>query len=165
MNYLKKSVQKGIALFMVAVFCIIVLRNNAAAASKNFEFTYDKVTVTIDSVAADLIKAPGKANDYKRTKSCAYKGYDRTYVFDDFTLKTYSKSVKGKEYVSSILLTSGDVSTKEKIKVGSTKKEMIKAYGKGKGQFGVYTYTKGNTKLVIELDDSDKVLSIEYMAK
>lgn len=165
MKNLKKWFQKGISLLMAVVVCTTLSSNYASAASKNFEFTYDKVTVSVDSAAAELIEKAGKANDTKKVKSCAYKGYDRTYEYDDFTLKTYSKTTRGKEYVSSIILTSGDVATKENIKIGSTEKEMLKAYGKAKGQFGVYTFTKGKTKLVIELDDSDKVAYISYMAK
>lgn len=150
---------------MAVALCMTTFSTNAAAASKNFQFTYSNVTVSIDSTAKPLIEKAGKANKTTKTKSCAYKGYDRTYEYDDFTLKTYSKTKKGKEYVSSIILTSSGVTTKEKIKIGSTKKEMLKAYGNVKGQFGVYVFTKGSTKLVIELDDSDKVVSITYMAK
>jgi len=165
MSNIKRVIRKGAVFLLIVILLIAFNSNNVNAASKTFDFTYKSVTVTINSEATKFLKKAGKAKSVKKTNSCAYKGYDRIYVYKDFTLKTYSKSKKGKEYVNSIALTTKNLSTKEKVKLGSTKKTMIKAYGNVKGRFGVYTYTKGKTKLVIELNDSDKVASIQYMAK
>ena len=67
MNNFKKWFQKGIALFMAVALCMTTLTTNAAAASKNFEFTYSNVTVSIDSPAATLIEKAGKANKTTKT--------------------------------------------------------------------------------------------------
>lgn len=151
-----------IIILVVAMFAACGSKK-VGSSSKDFEFTYKDETVTIDSEAAKLLEKAGKAVDTKKTESCAFQGYDRTYVYDDFTIKTYSKSKTGEEYVNSIDLKTDKVATKEDIKIGSTKKDLEKAYGTVKDKFGVYTYTKGKTKLVIEVDDSDKVISIQYM--
>ena len=147
---------------LLALGCVVV-GTDALAASKGYSFKFNKESISIHSAAKNFIKKAGTANDKSKVKSCAYNGYDRTYVYDDFTLKTYSKTKSGAEYVSSITLTSKDVKTLEGIKIGSSKKDMIKKYGKNTGEFGIYTYTKGKNKLIFELDEKDKIIYIEYI--
>ena len=134
------------------------------AAGKGYAVTYKKVTVYMDGNASKLLKKAGKPKSKTESVSCAYNGMDRTYKYNDFVVKTYSNSKKGTEYINSIELLSSKVSTKEGIKIGSSKNDVIKAYGKGKDNFGVYTYTKGKTKLMITIDDN-KVSGIIYVAK
>lgn len=156
----------GIGIVLIFVMTIFVAcGTKKASASKDFEFSYKGDTVTIDDDATKMLKDIGKAKETKKTESCAFQGYDRTYVYDDFTITTYSKTKSGSEFINSIELTKDSVATKENIKIGSSKKDMLDVYGTVKDKFGVYTYTKGKTKLVIEVDDSDKVISIKYMKK
>lgn len=165
---MKKSkviMKKVISVCLAVVVCIGLFGTVVEAASKGYVFKYKKVSVSMNGKAATLIKKAGTANKVTKKKSCAYKGLDRTYTYDDFILKTYSKSKSGKEYVSSISFVTSKVSTKEGIKIGSTKKQMIKAYGKNNGEFGVYIYNKGKSKIMIELNSNDKVSKIEYVAK
>ncbi len=164
MNVSKKILQKLICFCLVMVIGIGLVSSTADAASKGFAFKYKKVSAYMNDKAASLIKKAGTPDKKTSVKSCAYKGMDRTYTYDDFVIKTYSKSTNGAEYISSIKLLTKKVETAEGITIGSTKNAMIKEYGKNAGEFGVYTYEKGKTKLVIELDDSDKVISIEYIA-
>jgi hypothetical protein len=108
----------------------------------------------------------------KKTNSCATKGYDITHTYSNFTLKTStdSKTSKAAETVTSITLTTSKVKTAEGVKIGDTQKTVVKKYGKGKNNFGVYTYTKGSTKINIEFDStspkaSSKVTGIEIIKK
>ena len=121
---------------------------SSTSASKDFDFTYKGETITIHSEAKEILKVAGTPKATKKTASCAYDGYDRTY-----------------EYINGINLTTPNIATKEDIKIGSSQKQVLKAYGNEKGKFGVYTFTKGKSKLVIEIDDKDKVSSIKYMEK
>lgn len=134
------------------------------AASRGYSFKYKGVSVSVGSNASSFIKKAGKPTKTVRKKSCAYKGEDVTYTYKYFTLKTYSNTKGGTEYVNSITLTSSKVSTPEKVKVGSSEKTVTKKYGKAKANFGVYTYTKGNSKLIITVDNK-KVSQIQYVAK
>ncbi len=138
---------------------------SSTSASKDFDFTYKGETITIHSEAKEILKVAGTPKATKKTASCAYDGYDRTYEYNDFTILTYSKSKDGEEYINGINLTTPNIATKEDIKIGSSQKQVLKAYGNEKGKFGVYTFTKGKSKLVIEIDDKDKVSSIKYMEK
>ncbi len=156
----------GITITVLAMTLMVACSGKSTTTgSKDFDFEYKGETVTIDSEAKKLLEAAGTPDDTKKTASCAYDGYDRTYVYKGVTITTYSKTKDGEEYINGITLTDPSVATKEDIKIGSSDKEVFKAYGDEKGKFGVYTYTKGKSKLVIELDDSNKVSSVQYMAK
>ncbi len=134
-------------------------------AASGYNFTYKGVTIGMGDKAATFIKKAGKPKKKTEKKSCAYKGKDRTYRYSYFTLTTYSNSNKGTEYVDSITLTSRKVSTKEGIKVGDTVSKMKKKYGKNKGKFRIYTYTKGKSKLIFTTNSKNVITKIQYVKK
>lgn len=160
---MKQAMKQLAALCLTAVLMVSFMLP-ASAASKGYTFKYKGVSVSIGSDATKLIKKAGKASSTKRVKSCAHKGEDTTYTYKDFTLRTYSEKKGGTEYVMEIILKTSKVKTAEGIKVGSKEKDVTKKYGKKKASFGVYTYTKGNTKLLIEVSDK-KVSEITYTGK
>lgn len=161
---MKKNGWKNVmVLCMAFVLAVLTVASPASAKSKGFVFKYKGVSVTMHGAAKKLIKKAGTPKKKVVKKSCAYKGKDRTYTYKDFQLKTYSKSNKGKEYVSEIRFRTDAVSTKEGIKIGSSLKDVEKKYGKAKPKFGVYTYKKGKCKLQIIVEE-DKVTAIRYFA-
>ncbi len=135
---------------------------SARAKSKGYVFSYKGATATMDGKANKLMKKAGTPKAKKATKSCAYKGKDYTYKYNDFILYTYSNSDKGKQYVNGITFLTSRVSTKEGIRIGSTLEQVKKKYGKGSEKFGVYTFKKGNCKMQIEITD-DEVTNIRYI--
>lgn len=157
--------RKGIAVFFIMFAMLLGTLNMVSAAPKGYGFTYKRVTVYMKTGAKKLLDKAGRPKAKSESKSCAYDGMDRTYTYKDFIVKTYSKSAKGSEYINSIILLTSNVSTKEGIKIGSSKNDVIDAYGRATANFGVYTYTKGKCKLMIEMDSHDKVSRITYLAK
>ena len=144
----------------------VLIPSNASAKSKGYKFKYNGVSVTVDQKAKSFIKSAGKPIKKKTTKSCAYKGKDRKYTYNDFILTTYSKKNKGAEYVLSISLRNGNVSTKEGIKIGSSEEDVVKKYGKKYDSVSLavnnmYVYKKGTCKLKIAVKNS-KVVAIAY---
>lgn len=161
---MKGTIRKIVALVLTVALVIMALRVPAQAAPKGYVFKYKGVSASMHGKAAALMKKAGKPVSQRRSKSCAYDGMDGTYVYNDFILTTYSHSVKGAEYINSITLRTDKVATKEGIKIGSSYNTVVKKYGKAKDNFGVYLYTKGKSKLQIEITD-DKVSKIMYIAK
>lgn len=159
----KKRLLKGIVIFCLMFTMLAGTAGTVGAAPKGYGFTYKRTTVYMHDKAANILEKAGRPKSKSESKSCAYDGMDRTYTYKDFVIKTYSKSKKGKEYVNSIVLKTSKVSTKEGIKIGSSKNDMIDAYGRAKSNFGVYTYKKGKCKLMIEVEDN-KVTGITYVA-
>ncbi len=160
---MKRNMLKKV-LVLVLVLCLAagVAAPSAEAKSKGYLFQYKGVTVGMHDKAKKLLKKAGKPLATKVTKSCAYKGKDRTYKYKDFIVYTYSHTDKGTEYINGITFLSDKVSTKEKIKIGSTMAQVTKKYKKGKENFGIYTYKKSKSKLQIEITD-DKVTNVRYI--
>jgi hypothetical protein len=159
-----KMKKKVWSFLLVVAMIVTLLPVSANAVSKGYVFKYKGVSAKMHGNAASLMKKAGTPLSQKRSKSCAYDGLDSTYVYKDFVLTTYSNSVKGTQYINSISLRTDAVSTTEGIKMGSSYNTVVKKYGKGKDNFGVYIYTKGKSKLQIEITD-DEVSSIMYVAK
>lgn len=159
--------KKTIWVKVLTMAMVVVLAAGAAtvpvrAKSKGYQFKYGKVTVSMGGAAKNLIKKAGKPIARKVKKSCAYAGKDRTYKYKDFILYTYSNSDKGAEYVNSIVFRTKKASTREGIHIGSPYSDVKKKYGRGKDNFGIYTYKKGSSKLQIEVTD-DVVTNIRYI--
>lgn len=149
---------------LLLVFSLVAgLSVTSVDAASGYKFKNKGVSITIGSNARRFIKKAGKCTRTAK-KSCAYNGEDITYKYDNFTLTTYSTKKGGKEYVNSITFTNSKVSTKEGIKIGSTEKQVKKKYKKAKENFGVYTATKGKSKIIITVDDG-VVSAIKYVSK
>lgn len=162
---MNKNIWKRVAAICLAAVMLLGSVSVVQAAPKGYGFTYQRVTVYMHGKASKLLQKAGRPKAKSESKSCAYDGMDRTYTYKDFIVKTYSNSSKGTEYINSIELLTSKVSTKEGIQIGSSKNDVIDAYGRATAKFGVYTYTKGKCKLTIEMDSKDKVSRIIYLAK
>ena len=161
---MKKILKKAIVMMLSLVLLMSAFNIPAEAALKGYKFKNKGVTVTMNSNAKKFIKKAGKPINYKETKSCAYDGKDRVREYKNFILYTYSNSDNGPEYINGITFLNKKVKTKEGIKIGSKLKKVQKAYGKGTERYGIYTYTKGKTKLQIQVKDG-KVSNIRYILK
>lgn len=132
-----------------------------AASELKYEFKTDKAVIAVGAEAAPILKELGTAKKTFEQDSCAYQGKDKVYSYDGFDICTYP--VNGKDYISAIYIMDDTVSTPEGIKIGSSKQDVINAYGKEyKEEFGVYRYTAGNTELSI-YTTNQVVDSIEYL--
>lgn len=160
---MKKVMTKILAVAMAMVLLAGGVSETASAKAKGYQFKYNGVTVEMHSAAKNFIKKAGKPQKTVVKKSCAYKGKDRTYQYKDFILYTYSKSAKGAEYVNGITFRTNKVATKEGVKIGSAESVIKKKYGNAKAKFGIYTFSKKNGKLQLEVTNG-KVTNIRYTA-
>ena len=160
----KKIMKKLFAFVVTLILAAGMMGNSVMAASKGFVFKYYGVSVTMNGEAAKLIQKSGKPNKTNVKKSCAYEGKDRTYEYDNFILYTYSHSDNGSEYIGGITFLNDKVKTKEGIKIGSSYDDMVKKYGKGENNYGIYIFKKGNSEIQIEIKDN-KVNNLRYLAK
>lgn len=119
---MKKS-KKIISLVLAIAMVLLVPVSVVSAAPKGYGFRYAGVTVYVHGKASGLIDKMGEPNKKSKSKSCAYDGEDIKYVYDEFTLVTYTEKNGGTEYVQSIKFTSKKAKTKEGIKIGSKEKQ------------------------------------------
>lgn len=158
-----KHLKKLLAVCLLVVVAVVAAAPAAEAASKGYQFKNAGVTVSVHDKAATFIKKAGKPIKKTKSASCAYDGQDIRYQYKNFVLTTYTNKIGGTEYVHSIEFKTKDVKTKEGIKIGSTEKAMLKAYGKKKPSFGRYSYRKGKMELSFTTKDG-KVTGVEYIA-
>ena len=159
---MKKTLRMVMAVVLVLSLCLPVLSGGKSlAAKKGYYFTYNGVSITMGSKAKKFIKKAGEPEKKKKSKSCAYKGYDYTRQYSSFILYTSTDSATGPEFVIGITFLNGNASTKEGIHIGSTEAELKEAYGDSTPTNGVYFFNKGKTKLMMMVSGG-KVTQIRY---
>lgn len=158
-----KAVAKRLLVFVMVMSMIVpfLVESRSDAAKKGYYFSNAGVSVTMGSKAKKFIKKAGTPISLKKSKSCAFKGYDRIRKYSGFILYTYTKTKTGPEYVNGITFLNGSVKTNEGIRIGSTESEMKSVYGNGTNSMGVYMYNKGKTRLMLQIKDG-RVANIKY---
>lgn len=163
---MNKQTVKRILCLCLAFVMLFTATPAVEAATKGFYFKYNKVKAIPGEDASKFIEAAGEADDVSKTNSCATKGYDYTYTYEDFILETYTekKTKDATQYVNSITFLTDEVKTPEGIKIGSKESTVKRKYKGAKKSFGVYSLTKGETKITVEVEDK-KVTAIKIMKK
>ena len=109
-----------------------------------------------------ILNGIGDPTSYEESPSCLYQGLDKDYTYPGFKLRTYPENEV--DYVLNVCFTDDSVATPEGIMLGSTRSEVINAYGSSfTDQNGNVVYVKGNTELRFRFD-GDSVSAIEYWA-
>ena len=135
---------------------------SASTGEEGYYFTTPNgVKVEIDVLAKDTLDAIGGNPSYEESTSCAFEGLDKTYGFGGYYITTSPDG--DKDYIYSAWFVDDSVTTAEGIYVGSSKADVEAAYGAGCIDGDSATLTKGNTELVIILED-DAVVEIQYQA-
>lgn len=124
-----------------------------------FVLKYDNITFELGGEFTT--SKYGEELDYSETKSCAFEGLDKTYMYEHYEIATYPDG--NKDRISSIYFLDPDITTTEGVAIADSKDKMLEVYGKNyKEDDGEYTYTKGKTQLIFLVQD-DSIVSIEYV--
>lgn len=127
----------------------------------NFEFKTKNIRIAIDAKAEDILEELGEPKDYFEAPSCAYQGLDKTYYYNGFEVTTYTDN--NVDYIANILLVDDTVTTEEGVYIGSSKDDVVEAYGNDfKESTSLYTYIKGGSELQFIFQE-DEVVSIIYL--
>ena len=127
-----------------------------------FTFVYKDCALPMNAEFPPLLEVIGEPDTYFEAASCAFDGLDKIYTYGGIELTTYPDG--DKDYISSIRLLDNTASTPEGITIGSTKEEVVAAYGDGYTDAGeLYTWESENAILSI-LFENDKAISVEYIA-
>lgn len=122
-----------------------------------FSFQVEGAVIT-PGTAFDPSKIPGEP---KRSTipSCAFEGTDNVYTYELFEVIAYNEG--DGEVVYSVYFLDANVTTPEGLAIGDDASKATTLYGEGKVNGTEVTYQKGNTLLVLILEN-DFVASIEY---
>ncbi len=131
-------------------------------SSDVFTFIYKNTSVVPHAKMSDLAAGLGDPVNYAESESCLYQGLDKDYTYPGFKLRTYPE--EGIDYVLNVMFTDDSVATPEGIMLGSTRDEVIAAYGSSyTEENGSTVFTRGKTELRIRFTD-DSVSAVEYWA-
>jgi hypothetical protein len=152
--------KKTISLFLILSFLM------GCSAKPQVSFTKEDASLTVESktITPGMKYTTPSIPDwvtFTELTSCAYKGNDKVYEYDDFTLYTYSDGTD--DYILSIELNSS-LSTSKGIKIGSTKEAVLKAYGEEyttKILNVIYTDGQVNITFLI-VEDKVSAISLNY---
>ncbi len=134
--------------------------NNSITGEPGHYFTVNGVDVKMGVLAKDVLEALGGEPKYTESPSCAFDGVDKNYNYGGYIITTYPDG--DKDYILSARFVDDSVTTKEGVYIGSTKAAVEEKYGSGCfDDEGVATLSKGNTELIIFLED-DEVVEIRY---
>lgn len=133
--------------------------NKPSTSEPGYTFTVKDVKVEMGVLADDTLAALGEPKTYTESASCAFEGLDKTYGYGGYYITTYPNG--DKDYIYSAWFEDDSVATAEGIYIGSSKADVETAYGDFDSDSA--TFKKGNTELVIILED-DAVVEIQYQA-
>ena len=129
----------------------------------NYSFKSGEVGFSVHHDADAVIEKLGDPIDLVETPSCGGgEEPDREYTYSGFKINTINEN--GLNKIVKIVLTDDSVSTPEGISIGSSRDEVIAAYGSSftENATGTLTYTDGTTKLMIGIKDG-AVSAIHYV--
>ena len=129
----------------------------------NYSFKSGEVGFSVHHDADAVIGKLGDPIDLVETPSCGGGAEpDREYTYAGFKFNTVNEN--GVNKIVKIVLTDDSVSTPEGISIGSTRDEVIAAYGENftENATGTLIYTDGATKLMIGFADGS-VSAIHYV--
>lgn len=159
-----KTGKKIAAAVLAAVMVLLLVPAvPSQAAGRGFTFTSKGATIYVGANATNFIKKQGTRGRKVANKGDCHGtgGEDKTYTYGGFVLDTHAKRPGGTEYVQQIELRSKSVKTDKGIKIGSSRRQLARKYGRTRGSNGTYTYTKGSSVLIFKVKGG-KVSAIIY---
>ena len=130
-----------------------------AQAQDGFFLTYENVKL-MPGNAFDSAALP-EASTVLEVPSCAFEGTDNAYNYEAFELTAYSDG--NGEFIYSIYILDANQATDEGLYLGDSLTRAEELYGTDYDNIDEVQaiYTKGNTQLILILQDGN-IISIEY---
>lgn len=129
-----------------------------------YSLTIDGVDIKGNSKAQQYLDKLGDDYEYSESISCAYDGLDKIYAYDNFNIYTYPDG--DQDYVLEVEVLGGSYETGKGIKIGSSREDVIRAYGEKYLEDGALLYyNKTNNAadttapMLYFVMDNDRVIS------
>lgn len=139
---------------------ILVSCSNGGKVDK-YIFKSGSVEIVPGEDSSAVLSALGKENSYDEVDiGCGNNEVGKVYSYSGFKIQTYPDN--SKDYVDTVTITNDSVSTPEGITIGSSREDVIKAYGDGytEKSNGI-VYIKDKTMLSFVIRDG-AVTSVVY---
>ena len=154
---------RKLLLLILMIFVAGVLLASCSNSKKtdNYVFKYNDVEVIPGEDSASVIAALGEAKSYDEEDiGCGNNEMSKVYSYSGFQIKTYPDG--GKDFIDTVIIKNDTVSTPEGITIGSSRDDVIKAYGEDYTERGDgIIYANGKITLNIVIRDGS-VSSLYY---
>ena len=148
-------------LSLLMLIAMISCGGGDTAGDADYTFEKGKTVIAIHGDMEPILAALGDWNDYEEKPSCGFSGISKLYVYGSFEIETYP--VDGKDYVYSVKLYDDSVATAEGIRIGSSKAQVVEAYGDADSESGtILTYRAKNMYLQFIFNAAGVVSNIYY---
>lgn len=163
----KKTIVITVAIIVIAIIGVggyILLKGNSSEPQK-LEKKQAEVGYTLKVNNKEIILGEvfsrekcGQELQYSEVASCAFDGLDKTYIYENYEIKTGLQ-----DKIVSIYFKDEGISTNEGVKITDSYEEMIQAYSSDfKNEGNKYTYTKANTSIEF-IVQNNIITGIEYV--
>ena len=166
-----KSVKIAMMLVVVMLLSFAAVACGGGEEKSNmFSLTIDGVEITGNTKVQQYLDKLGNDYQYSESISCAYDGLDKIYTYDNFSIYTYPDG--DQDYVLEVEVLGGNYETGKGIKIGSSRADVIKAYGDKYLEDGILLYynktNNANDKtepMIYFVMENDKVASFGIVGK
>ncbi len=152
-----------IALLLVMVALCMFACDGGGTDGGTYTFRYHNATAAIGDKSDDVIEKFGTYRKLEEDGSCATAQMDRTYIYSGFEI--FAIYEDGAHRVKSISLYDDTVATPEGIRIGSSRDDVIEAYGEADETVGENLRYQGKGMTLTIFFEGDTVSEIVYMKK
>lgn len=166
---MKKHILKGIALCLALCLLLPAALScqgeppHEPNANEEEYFSIGKIRFAVGQVVTAETLAPlgEQTREPEEAPNCAFGGQNMLYSFSGFEVETYEKD--GLTYFYGVYFLDDSIATEKGITIGSTKDEVLAAYGQAsEAKEGSLTYKGGGYSRIFFLRD-DRVTRIHYL--
>lgn len=160
---MKKCTALLLLFTLVVALLLTACNSNGTNPNSNdyiYSFSYNGVSITPGGSFDEIKSGLGAYTSYFEAASCAFDGNDKIYTYGSVQINV--SPLAGVDTIYMVILLDDSLATPEGIRVGSTRDEVIAAYGYGGVDNGTsLVYVAGLTELVFILRDGC-VTSVQY---
>lgn len=139
------------------------IQTTVAEGVEGYEFEFKGQKIRVNTDMNSVLPNLGTDYAYFEAASCAGIGMSKTYTFGNGSVIISTNPNGAVDVIASIALTDDTIQTPEGIYIGSSKDDVIKAYGNATEETeSTLTYQKNDTMIVFVLSDNGTVNNIIY---
>lgn len=134
----KMKLVKSVSVFLTVLMIMLLCACGGEKTEDMFSLTVNGTTIKGNTEVSQYLDKLGDGYTYSESISCAYDGLDKIYSYEEFSIYTYPQGEQ--DYVLEVEVLGGSHQTAKGIKIGSSRDEILAAYGEDCIEEGILLY-------------------------